>query len=70
MGQIEPLEAGQLPEDRLLLLPLLEAGELVAAEVELAEAAQVGKEASLQLSQKVAREIWKNKKKNINYLNL
>ena len=59
MGQIEPLEAGQLPEDRLLLLPLLEAGELVAAEVELAEAAQVGKEASFQLSQKVAGEIWK-----------
>jgi hypothetical protein len=54
MRELEPLQSGQIPGDSLLL----EAGQLIATEVQVGEAAQVGEQAGLHLAQKVPRKIW------------
>ncbi len=54
MRELEPLQGGQVPGDSLLL----EAGQLIVAEVQVGEAAQVGEQAGLHLAQKVPRQIW------------
>ncbi len=53
MRELEPLQCGQVPGDFLLL----EAGQLIAAEVQVGQAAQVGEQAGLHLAQKVPRQI-------------
>ncbi len=54
MRELEPLQCGQVPGDFLLL----EAGQLIAAQVQVGQAAQVGEQAGLHLAQKVPRKIW------------
>ncbi len=54
MRELEPLQCGQVPGDFLLL----EAGQLIAAEVQVGQAAQVGEQAGLHLAQKVSRQVW------------
>ncbi len=54
MRELEPLQGGQVPGDFLLL----KAGQMIAAEVQVCQAAQVGEQAGLHLAQKVPRQIW------------